>query len=226
MRAPPKLLSDHLGYRFSDTALLDQALTHRSAASPNNERLEFLGDALLDLVVAEVLFRRFTEATEGELSRLRASLVRRDTLARLARGIGLGKHLILGEGELRSGGEARDSILADGLEALIAAVYLDGGFEAARELIVSLLEERLARNAATGEVKDPKTRLQEYLQSQKRRLPDYQVVEIIGSPHEQTFRVTCLLDDAGEATEGSGTSRRRAEQDAAGKMLRMLGYDD
>ena len=226
MRAPPDQLSARLGYRFADTALLDQALTHRSAASQNYERLEFLGDALLDLVVAEALFRRFTEATEGELSRLRASLVRRDTLARLARGIGLGKHLILGEGELRSGGEARDSILADGLEALVAAVYLDGGFEAARGLILSLMDERLARNAATGEVKDPKTRLQEYLQSRKRRLPDYQVVEIMGSPHEQTFRVTCLLGDAGEATEGSGTSRRRAEQDAAGKMLRMLGNAD
>lgn len=226
MRAPSDQLSARLGYDFENTALLDQALTHRSAASENNERLEFLGDALLDLVVADVLFRRFSKATEGDLSRLRASLVRQDTLAGVARGIGLGKYLILGEGELRSGGETRDSILADALEALLAAVYLDGGFEAARGLILSLIGECLGRATPSGEIKDPKTRLQEHLQSGKRRLPEYQVVDIAGSPHEQIFRVTCLLADTGQATEGSGTSRRRAEQDAAAKMLRILGYDD
>lgn len=226
MIAPPEQLASRLGYRFADGALLAQALTHRSAGIHHNERLEFLGDALLDLVIAEALFRDCPKATEGELSRLRASLVRKDSLAQVARGLGLGPHLDLGGGELRSGGDSRDSILADALEAVVAAVYLDGGFETARGRILSLFAEPLAASTAVGEVKDPKTRLQEHLQSTRRQLPEYRVVDIGGSPHEQTFRVMCLLDDTGEATEGTGTSRRRAEQDAAARMIALLNCDD
>lgn len=218
-------LSRGLGHPFSDPLLLKRALTHRSAASENNERLEFLGDALLDFVIAEALCKRFPDASEGELSRLRASLVKKETLARLARGVALGQHLILGEGELRSGGDARDSILADALEAIFAAAYLDAGFEAARSLILSLFADHLAGVPSKGVSKDPKTRLQEYLQSRRRGLPEYRVVEVAGSPHEQSFRVLCLLADTGGATEGSGTSRRRAEQDAATKMLVSLHCD-
>lgn len=222
MRAPLRQLLSRLGYRFTNLALLEQALTHRSASSCHNERLELLGDALLDLVIADALYLTFSQATEGELSRLRALLVRQDSLARIARELGLGSFLDLGEGELRSGGESRDSILADALEALFAAVYLDGGFPAARGLILSLYAGPLAGLPAQGEIKDPKTRLQEQLQAARRQLPEYRVVDISGSPHEQSFRVMCLLDDTGQATEGTGTSRRRAEQDAAARMIAVI----
>lgn len=224
MRAPlPQLLS-RLGYRFTDPTLLEQALTHRSAGSHHNERLELLGDALLDLVIAEALYLAFPHAREGELSRLRAALVRQDSLAGIARGLELGRFLDLGEGELRSGGESRDSILADALEALCAAVYLDGGFLAAQGLIRSLFSEPLVGISAQGGIKDPKTRLQEQLQAVRRQLPEYRVVDIQGSPHAQSFRVMCLLDDTGQATEGTGTSRRRAEQDAAAQMIAVIEH--
>lgn len=222
MRASLHPLLSRLGYEFCDAGLLRQALTHRSAGSHHNERLEFLGDALLDLVIAEALFLAHPQATEGDLSRLRATLVRQDSLARVAQGLGLGSYLDLGEGELRSGGASRDSILADALEALFAAVHLDGGFAVARGLILELFAEPLARTSVQGWGKDPKTRLQEQLQSVRRQLPEYRVVDISGSPHEQSFRVTCLLDDTGQATEGTGTSRRRAEQDAAARMIDLL----
>lgn len=214
-----------LGYGFRQERLLELALTHRSATGKNNERLEFLGDALLGFVIAEALWERFPAADEGQLSRLRATLVRRESLAELARGIGLGDYLRLGTGELRSGGHARDSILADALEAVFAAAYLDGGFGPARETVLSLFAEPLERVVATGTSKDPKTRLQELLQAERRALPAYEVLEIEGSDHAQTFRVRCSLAEAGKTTEGEGTSRRRAEQQAAERMIALLAAE-
>lgn len=213
-----------LGYRFIDGKLLEAALTHRSAGSINNERLEFLGDAILNFVIAEVLYQRFPRAHEGELSRLRASLVKEETLAQLARVLELGQHLILGQGEQKSGGHRRTSTLADGLEALIGAAYLDGGFAPCREMIISLYRERLDATSPSTELKDPKTRLQEYLQSRRLPPPVYNVLEILGEAHAQTFRMECLVQGR-ESTQGAGSTRRRAEQDAAEKMLKLLELD-
>lgn len=211
-----------LGLPDMDDDLLGQALTHRSAGVVNNERLEFLGDALLGLIVAETLWERFPGADEHILTRMRASLVREETLARLARGLSLGAYLRLGSGELRSGGHARDSILADAMEALLAAVYLDQGFEGARTLVLSLLQEPLAQLRPERIVKDPKTRLQELLQSRHRSLPDYEVIEVAGTQHAQVFLVRCSLADDGGVAIGQGTSRRRAEQQAAALLLKAL----
>ena len=213
-----------LGYRFTDGKLLVAALTHRSAGSVNNERLEFLGDAILNFAIAEELYQRFPKAHEGELSRLRASLVKEETLAQLARALELGQHLILGQGEQKSGGHRRDSTLADAVEALIGAVYLDGGFAACREMIVSLYRDRLDATSPSTELKDPKTRLQEYLQSRRLPPPVYNVLEISGEAHAQTFRMECAAPGR-ESTQGGGSSRRRAEQDAAEKMLKRLELD-
>lgn len=215
-------LSRVLGYSFGQGQLLVQALTHRSAPGENNERLEFLGDALLGFVVAEALWQRFPDADEGRLSRLRASLVNKETLAALARGIDLGDYLRLGAGELRSGGHARDSILADALEATFAAVYLDKGFDPARDVILDLLSAPLERAVAVGTSKDPKTRLQELLQADRRPLASYSVLDVTGSQHAQSFRVRCELADGAEVAEGKGTSRRRAEQQAAERMLELI----
>jgi len=212
-----------LGCRIRQEHLLKRALTHRSAGSDNNERLEFLGDALLGFVIAEELARRFPGADEGRLSRLRASLVNKESLSLLARRLELGDYLQLGAGELRTGGHARDSILADALEAVCAAVYLDQGFEVAKDVILSVFREPLADAAREETTKDPKTRLQELLQARRRPLPQYEVITVTGSQHEQLFRVSCVLADGMEATEGQGTSRRRAEQEAAVKMLALLG---
>lgn len=217
---------DALGCEIGRRGLLEQALTHRSAALQNNERLEFLGDALLGFVIALELWQRFPAADEGRLSRLRASLVKKESLAELARGLELGDYLRLGAGELRSGGHNRDSILADALEALLAAVYLDLGFDSAREAILRLFSGPLAELGKAGVVKDPKTRLQELLQARKRPLPEYEVLSVSGSQHEQSFRVRCSLADADLCTEGDGTSRRRAEQQAAAEMLGLLADDD
>lgn len=222
MTADPERLSRLLGCSFDRERLLAQALTHRSAQSQNNERLEFLGDALLGFVVAEALWQRIPDADEGRLSRLRASLVNKESLAALAREMDLGDYLHLGAGELRSGGHARDSILADALEAIFAAIYLDKGFEPAREVILTLLSAPLERAVAAGTLKDPKTRLQELLQADRRPLPRYSVLNVTGSAHEQLFRVRCALADGGEVAEGEGTSRRRAEQKAAERMLGLL----
>jgi ribonuclease-3 len=202
--------------------LLEQALTHRSAANENNERLEFLGDALLGFVIAEYLTDRFPDADEGRLSRLRASLVKRETLARIARRVDLGDHLRLGTGELRAGGHARESILADALEAVFAAIYLDRGMERARESILSVFEGTLEVVESGAAAKDPKTLLQERLQARRRPLPVYEVLEVTGSQHEQRFRVCCRLSDGEERAEGRGTSRRRAEQQAAANLLGMV----
>lgn len=222
MNADPRRLAQALGHFFKQGGLLEQALTHRSAGPANNERLEFLGDALIGFVIAETLCLRFPQADEGTLSRLRASLVKRESLAKLARGLKLGDYLRLGAGELRTGGHARDSILADALEAVFGAVYLDGGFEAARTVVLNLFAGRLDQTDAAHAGKDPKTRLQEWLQSRKRPLPEYLVLSIGGNQHDQTFTVSCLLNDANESTQGEGTSRRRAEQAAAQAMLERI----
>ncbi len=215
-------LHDRLGYRFQDPRLLKQALTHRSVGSVNNERLEFLGDAILNLVIAEALYRRFPHIDEGRLSRLRANLVKGETLAAAARRIELGESLLLGPGELKSGGFRRDSILAGALEAVIGAVYLDGGLEAARTLIHRLLAEELERVSPEGPIKDAKTRLQEYLQGRRLPLPTYSVTAVEGHAHDQVFEVSCRVSVLEEAVVGRGSSRRRAEQQAAQCALQRL----
>jgi len=218
-------LQAELGYRFRDSALLQEALTHRSAGSRNNERLEFLGDGVLNFVIGAELFERFPAASEGDLSRLRASLVKGDQLARLARQLDLGDYLTLGSGELKSGGFRRASILADALEAIMGAVYRDNGFAAAAALILDLYRDALDSVHEAGAIKDPKTRLQELLQSRKLPLPEYAIVSVSGEAHNQSFTVACRV--AGLETEalGQGASRRKAEQDAARHALGMLEHD-
>jgi len=223
MNGDPGKLAQVLGHGFREPELLVQALTHRSASGKNNERLEFLGDALLGFVVAEALWERFPDADEGRLSRLRAALVKRASLAQLARNLDLGAYLRLGAGELRSGGHARESILADALEAVLAAVYLDAGFTVARDVILSIFAVSLDQVSTTGTLKDAKTRLQERLQAFKRPLPEYQVLQVTGSDHSRHFQVCCTLADGSEETWGEGMSRRRAEQQAAERMLDVLG---
>ncbi|MEM9404198.1 MAG: ribonuclease III [Pseudomonadota bacterium] len=212
-------LTTHLNYQFSDPSLLERALTHRSAPGANNERLEFLGDAVLDSVVSDIVYHRHTEADEGDLSRLRASLVRDTTLAEIATELGLGQHLILGPGELKSGGYRNTSILADALEAIFGAVFLDGGFAAADTVIRHALEDRIQALPHVDDLKDPKTRLQEVLQADGLALPDYATESVSGKAHRQTFRVRCTVSDLKLETQGSGSSRRDAEQKAARRML-------
>ncbi|MCE5233416.1 MAG: ribonuclease III [Mizugakiibacter sp.] len=210
-----------LGYRFRDAALAALALTHRSAGRPNNERLEFLGDAMLNLCVAELLFEARPEASEGELSRLRAQLVNGQSLAEVARELELGDALRMGPGELKSGGFRRDSILADAFEALLAAVYLDGGYAACREVIRGLFVPRVA--ALGKSEKDPKTRLQELLQAHGCALPQYELLASHGEDHAKTFDVACLLAEPETLRfEGHGGSRRAAEQAAAERALAAL----
>jgi len=213
-----------LGRTFSDPELLALALTHRSAGGRNNERLEFLGDALISACVAESLYRRHPGLEEGDLSRLRASLVNQETLAEVARELDLGSHLTLGPGELKSGGYRRASILADGLEALVGSVFLDAGFEAARDTTLRLLESRLAAPLSTEELKDAKTRLQEVLQARELPLPVYAVESVRGEPHKQTFRVSCSITNLQVRTEGEAGSRRAAEQDAARRALEAIAH--
>jgi ribonuclease-3 len=204
-----------LGYRFQDPHLLRQALTHRSHSNPHNERLEFLGDGVLNCVIASLLFHRFPELPEGHLSRLRANLVNQDSLSRLALSVDLGEHLLLGEGELKSGGFRRPSILADALEAVLGAVFLDGRFEAAAAMVERLYQPLLAELDPRMHGKDPKTLLQELLQARHLPLPRYNVVSVRGEAHEQQFQVECLIPELGIRTEGEGPSRRSAEQSAA-----------
>jgi len=222
LRQPLTRLLRLLGYGFRRPGLLEQALTHRSAGSPHNERLEFLGDALLDLIIADALFERFPQADEGQLSRLRSGLVKKESLAAVARELGLGDFLLLGPGESRTGGHTRDSILADALEAILAALYLDGGIEPARELVARLFNPRLDRLGPDQVLKDPKTCLQEYLQARKHPLPEYEILDVSGSPHAQEFRVACRVPALALETQGQGTSRRDAEQAAAGYLLDLL----
>jgi ribonuclease-3 len=220
----PDLLQQRLGYRFRDAALLQQALTHRSAGRTNNERLEFLGDAVLGAVIAAELYERYPTASEGRLSRLRASLVRLESLAEVARALQLGDHLQLGTGERRSGGHRRGSILSDALEAVFGAIYLDSGFEACQQCILQHFSCRLDGLDEVTVLKDPKTRLQEYLQSQGKPLPVYSVLNVTGEAHAQQFLVRCEIEGT-DPREGAGDSRRRAEQDAAARMLRLLDAD-
>jgi ribonuclease-3 len=211
------------GYAFADPALLGQALCHRSAGSPHNERLEFLGDALLNLIIAEQLYARWPKADEGAMTRARAERVRESTLAALARRLELGSRLTLGPGEMKTGGHRRDSILADALEAVIAAFYLDGGFDACRQQVLRWFEPLLAALPPLHQVgKDAKTRLQEWLQARQRPLPIYTLLEESGDDHDKRFRVGCTLADPMIATEGSGTSRRAAEQAAAEAALQDI----
>ena len=219
MREPIEHLCRQIDYTFADSNLIEQALTHRSAGVENNERFEYLGDSILGFVVADELFQRFSQADEGQLSRLRAKLVKKESLASVARELNLGDYLLLGAGELRSGGQSRDSILADALEALIAAVYLDKGYPASRTLILKLFDKRISALSADAPQKDPKTRLQEFLQSKRLPLPTYQVTEISGEQHDQNFTVSCTVETLQRSTVGTGSSRRRAEQDAAKKFL-------
>lgn len=215
-------LQRRLGYRFATPQLLTTALTHRSAGPEHNERLEFLGDAILGFEVADYLFQHVGEADEGQLSRMRAHLVKRETLAEIARDLELGKALRLGPGELRSGGQNRDSILADGLEAIIAAVYLDGGIETARGLVRRLLGRRLSHPHKGLQQKDAKTRLQESLQAQRLELPRYEVERVDGDQHRQRFIVSCLVEPLELSVQGQGSSRRKAEQMAAEACIRAL----
>lgn len=218
-------LQDRLGYAFKDPGLLDQALTHRSCGARNNERLEFLGDAVLDFVVAELLYQGEPDAHEGRLTRLRAHLVRRETLAAIARDLGLGDVLRLGPGELKSAGRGRDSILADAFEAIVGAIYLDGGISPCREVLDTLYRDRFTRAAQETGLKDAKTRLQEALQGRGRALPEYTVVNLEGAPHDQSFTVACQVDGIANPVTGFGASRRKAEQDAARKALEALDGD-
>ncbi len=211
-----------LGLESVTDALLETALTHRSHGSPNNERLEFLGDAVLSLVVSAILFRQFPDSDEGTLSRLRANLVNGETLAGVARRLELGNALRLGPGELKSGGFRRDSILAGALEAVIGAVWLDGGIDAAREFVERILAPETGAVSLDLAIKDPKTRLQEWLQARQRPLPDYRVADTHGREHARVFRVECRIDGLPEPVEGEGGSRRKAEQDAAARALALL----
>jgi ribonuclease-3 len=219
---PSRLATRLLGHPPARPALIEQALTHRSAGPLNNERLEFLGDALLGLIIAEALLERFPRASEGELSRRRATLVNKEALAGVARGLRLGDYLRLGSGELRTGGHARDSILADAFEALLGAIYLDQDFATARQVVLSVFDEPLSDGANRDAGKDPKTRLQEWLQARQLGLPDYEVIDIHGEQHAQRFSVRCRLAGDGREAVGDGSSRRRAEQQAAETMLALL----
>lgn len=222
MKSAAQWLRDALGYECRDAALLEAALTHRSAGGPHNERLEFLGDAVLNCVAAVLVFREFGSADEGELSRFRASLVSGETLAEMAAEIDLGSQLHLGSGELKSGGFRRKSILADALEALLGAIYLDGGFQAASTVIERLLAMRVDNLPSAAELKDPKTRLQESLQARGLPLPIYVVESVSGEAHNQVFNVGCAVGVLGLKTLGVGASRRRAEQAAAQLLLDQI----
>ena len=222
MRDSTDRLCHVLGHRFTDLELLETALTHRSAGNRNNERLEFLGDAILGFVIADRLYQHFPDADEGQLSRLRATLVKKDCLAEMARKLELGNYLKLGQGELRGGGHSRDSILADSLEALFAAVYLDGGYEAVRSVILGLFDDRVEKLSPDDQLKDPKTALQEFLQGRGLNLPNYEISQIIGEQHDQIFVVTCIVPDLGLEATGRGGSRRRAEQAAADRLLQIV----
>lgn len=216
-------LCRQLGYVFKDPGLLERALTHRSYAPQHYERLEFLGDSVLGCVIAKYLYSEFPDLTEGDLSRLRSNLVKESTLVLFAEQLDLGRQLKLGEGELKSGGFRRPSILADAVEALIGAVFLDGGFAAAEQVVLSLFVPYLARVDAGTLGKDAKTLLQEYLQGRRLALPDYRVTDTQGVAHEQLFQVECVIPALKIITQGAGTSRRNAEQQAALAAYQLIG---
>ena len=218
-------LRARLGHEFRDPGLLREALTHRSFGIPHNERLEFVGDAVLNCAIAAMLFERFPATQEGELSRARANLVNRDTLAQIARRIDLGAHIRLGEGELKSGGADRASIIADALEAIFGAVFVDGGFAAARAAIDNIYADLLRDADPSTLGKDPKTRLQEWLQGRRYPVPEYAVVATSGEAHAQHFEVDCRIAALSMVTHGTGPSRRAAEQEAAASALARLVAD-
>ncbi len=212
-----------LGYEFGDPALLLQALRHRSAGSPHNERMEFLGDALLGAIIAEELSQRLPRSDEGELTRVRSSVVRESTLADVARSMGLGDVLQLGGGELKSGGRRRDSILADSLEAVIAAIYLDGGWQACCNQVREMFDAAIDRAISARNDRDAKTLLQEWLQSRQRALPEYELLDATGPDHEREFSVRCRLAEPPHSAEASASSRKLAETEAARRLCVMLG---
>lgn len=220
--AVERWLTTRFGYEPRDPRLFAMAMTHRSASSHNNERLEFLGDAVLNLLVAEHLFADFPDADEGDLSRLRARVVSAEPLASLAASLALGDVIQLGGGELKTGGFRRQSILADAFEALVGAVFLDRGFDAVRERILPLVKPLIDKLPEPAALKDPKTRLQEWLQARGENLPEYRVLSVGGEAHEQSFVVECELQARGLNARGEGSSRRRAEQAAATSVLRLL----
>lgn len=214
---------DLIGHAFSDPALLKQALTHRSAGAPHNERLEFLGDSIVNMMAAEALYRRWPKADEGAMTRARAELVREGALAVIGRTLELGERLTLGPGEMKSGGHRRDSILADAVEAVVAAIYLDAGFEACQAVVLPWFSASIEALPASGRPeKDPKTRLQEWLQARQKALPQYELVSESGDDHAKHFRVRCIVADPAASTEGEGASRRLAEQQAAAAVLEQL----
>ena len=215
-------LETTLQYRFQNAELFQQALTHRSATSKNNERLEFLGDAVLDFVISEIVYRARPDAPEGDLSKLRASLVKDESLAALALELGLGEHLILGSGELKTGGHRRESILADALEALFGAVFLDRGFDEAQAIITRTYARRLHNLPDVADLRDPKTRLQEWLQARKLELPVYDLVSVSGKDHKKRFEVSCTVAEKSAVTTGESTTRRKAEQKAARAMIEKV----
>lgn len=219
------LLLKQLDYHFSDQELLTQALRHRSAGKENNERLEFLGDAILNFVIAEALYLKFPQAKEGQLSRLRSTLVNKESLAAIARQLKLSDYLILGCGEYKTGGAYRDSILADTMEAIFGAIYLDGGSETGERCIISLYQDRLQDLSLAQNHKDPKTVLQEYLQFKHHNLPIYHLDQVTGKEHDQTFIVSCHCSLLSSPVIGEGSSRRKAEQDAAQRVLLELKHD-
>ena len=226
VKARLRWAEERLEYRFESAELLEKALTHRSASKDNNERLEFLGDALLNFVVARRLYDRDQNHTEGDLSRLRASLVKGETLAEIGRELAVEPHVIVGPGELRSGGARRTSVLANTVEAVIGAILLDGGFAQAEACVNRLMDERLRTLPEAASLKDPKTRLQEWLQGRGLELPEYTVESTSGEPHAQTFVVTCEVVERGATVKGTGSSRRSAEQEAAERMLSKLTSDN
>ncbi len=215
-----------LQYQFEDAGLFNQALTHKSAAGPNNERLEFLGDAVLDFVISDIVYKVRPDADEGDLSKLRSSLVKDTTLAEIAASLGLGEYLVLGSGERKTGGHRRESILADALEAIFGAVFLDSGYAATKDVIERVFASRLHELPDADDLRDPKTRLQEWLQARKLGLPDYDLVGVSGKAHKQRFEVECTINetsgDTSSVTRGESTSRRKAEQKAAAEMLAKL----
>lgn len=215
--------SPNIDYTFTNPELLKLALSHCSNGKDNNERLEFLGDSILGFIMADELYRRFPQAREGQLSRLRADLVQGSTLAELARELKLGSALLLGSGEHKSGGADRDSILADALEAVICAIYLDAGMESCERIVLGWFAQRLDNLDLDAQTKDAKTRLQEHLQANKSNLPDYEVLEVAGKDHQQTFAVLCRVELLPESVTGYGTTRRDAEQEAAEAVLKALG---
>ncbi len=215
-------LTTELNYEFSDPDLLELALTHRSKSTKNNERLEFLGDSILNYIISAELFKRFPKISEGDLTRARANLVKKESLSNRARKLKLGSYLRLGSGELKSGGYNRDSILADAFEALLGAIYIDSGIDQATEVVLNIYSEGLAEIDPCAELKDPKTRLQEYLQKQSIPTPVYQIVEVLGDQHKQRFIVECEVQCLDKPVRGEGPSRRNAEQEAAAKALSIL----